>query len=104
MAEGKDWRFLGIQSKNRKEWVLTHLANMFQNVTTIAFYDTLAPEATKYCVDETQLTTIACTLDCVFKLAQLKKDEIATGDTMMQTLVNIILFDCPDDENIDSEA
>lgn len=26
-AEDKDWRFIGIQSKNRKEWVLTNLAN-----------------------------------------------------------------------------
>lgn len=26
--DGKTWKFLGIQSKNRKEWVLLHLANM----------------------------------------------------------------------------
>ena len=26
-AEGKEWKFLGIQSKNRKEWNLLHLAN-----------------------------------------------------------------------------
>ena len=29
MAEGMPWRFLGIQSKNRKEWFLLHLANMY---------------------------------------------------------------------------
>ena len=27
-AEDREWRFIGIQSKNRKEWVLTNLANM----------------------------------------------------------------------------
>jgi hypothetical protein len=27
-AEGKKWRFLGIQSKNREEWNLTNWANM----------------------------------------------------------------------------
>jgi long-subunit acyl-CoA synthetase (AMP-forming) len=47
-AEGKDWRFMGIQSKNRKEWVLTNLANMHQKVTSVALYDTLGPEATRF--------------------------------------------------------
>lgn len=28
-AEGRPWRFIGIQSKNRKEWYLTHIADMF---------------------------------------------------------------------------
>jgi long-subunit acyl-CoA synthetase (AMP-forming) len=65
---------------------------MFQRVTTVAFYDTLGPEATKYCVDQTQVTTIACTIDCVTKLAQLKKDEAGTGVDKMRTLDNIIVF------------
>jgi long-chain acyl-CoA synthetase len=69
MTEGQDWRFMGIQSKNRKEWALTHLAGMFRRVTTVAFYDTLGPEATKFCVNQTQVSTIACTIDCATKLA-----------------------------------
>ena len=40
-AEGAPWRFLGIQSKNRREWVITNIANMHQGITTVAFYDTL---------------------------------------------------------------
>ena len=47
-AEGTVWKFLGIQSKNRKEWFLTHIANMHQSVATVAFYDTLGPQATKF--------------------------------------------------------
>ena len=27
-AEGETWKFMGIQAKNRKEWVYVHLANM----------------------------------------------------------------------------
>ena len=27
-AEGTKWRFIGIQSKNCKEWIISHLANM----------------------------------------------------------------------------
>jgi long-subunit acyl-CoA synthetase (AMP-forming) len=41
VAEGIPWRFLGIQSKNRKEWFLLHLANMYIGATTCALYDTL---------------------------------------------------------------
>lgn len=47
-AEGKTWRFMGIQSKNRKEWVITNIAGMFQKLTTVALYDTLGPDATYF--------------------------------------------------------
>jgi long-subunit acyl-CoA synthetase (AMP-forming) len=39
-CEGKTWRTLGIQSKNRKEWCLLNLGNMRQKITTVALYDT----------------------------------------------------------------
>lgn len=54
-AEGKKWRFLGIQSKNRKEWAIIHLSNMYNNTTTIALYDTLGVGASRYILDQTQL-------------------------------------------------
>ena len=50
-AEGRKWRFLGIQSKNRKEWGITHLSNMYMKSTTIALYDTLGADALKYVVN-----------------------------------------------------
>ena len=49
--EGKQWRFIGIQSKNRTEWVLNHWGNMLIGVTTVALYDTLGHDAFKYIVD-----------------------------------------------------
>jgi len=52
-AEGKKWRFIGCQAKNRKEWFLTYLGGMFQNITLVAMYDTLSPEAMKFMVDQT---------------------------------------------------
>jgi long-chain acyl-CoA synthetase len=44
---------MGIQSKNRKEWVLTHTADIHQSITTVALYDTLGPEATIFVLDQT---------------------------------------------------
>ena len=89
--DGKEWKFMGIQSKNKKEWNLTNFANMHRRVTTIALYDTLGPDATKFVVDQTQLTTIACTTDCVGKLCDLKKADGEDGK--MKTLHNLITFD-----------
>ena len=50
-GEGKKWRFLGIQSKNRREWFLLHLANMWAGATTVALYDTLGQDAMRYVID-----------------------------------------------------
>lgn len=60
-AEGKIWKFIGIQAKNRKEWNLIHLANMHNGTTTVGLYDTLGEEASKYIIDQTEMITIACT-------------------------------------------
>lgn len=40
-GEGRMWRMLGIQSKNRLEWNLCHIGNYMSGGTTIALYDTL---------------------------------------------------------------
>jgi long-subunit acyl-CoA synthetase (AMP-forming) len=40
-GEGRSWKMLGIQSKNRLEWNLCHMGNYLAGGTTIALYDTL---------------------------------------------------------------
>ena len=50
-VEGKTWRTLGLQSKNRKEWCLINLGNMRMKITSVALYDTQGKEAQKYIVD-----------------------------------------------------
>lgn len=89
-AEGTTYKFLGIQSKNRAEWYLTHLANMHNKTTTVAFYDTLGPEAARYICDQTELTTIACSGDLVEKLCKLKKED---PKGQMTKVVNMISFE-----------
>ena len=74
-AEGKKWRFLAIQSKNRKEWNIAHLANMHIGATTVALYDTLGEEGLKFIMNQTELTTIACSGDQVAKISQRKLDD-----------------------------
>jgi len=74
-GEGTKWRFIGIQSKNRKEWGIAHLANMFIKTTTIALYDTLGPDALKYVINQTEMTTIVCQGDLIKSLIKLKLDD-----------------------------
>jgi long-subunit acyl-CoA synthetase (AMP-forming) len=94
-GEGKTWRFIGLQSKNRAEWYTTHLANMFIGATTIAFYDTLGDHAQRYIVKQTQVATIFCAGDIVAKLAHLKEIDVSESEDerKMDTLKTIVSFD-----------
>jgi len=72
-AEGTTYRFIGIQSKNRAEWAVQHVANMHMGVTTVALYDTLGAEASRYVIDQTEMTTILCSDDLVEKILAIKQ-------------------------------
>jgi len=91
---------MGIQAKNRTEWALTHIANMFQKATTIAFYDTLGPDATKYIIDQTKVTTMSVSSDYVKILSKLKVEDTESGTNLMESLVNLVSFekDVSDDD------
>lgn len=52
---------------------------MHQVVTTVAFYDTLGPDASRFVLDQTELTTMAVSIDYVSKLAKMKIEDNA-GD------------------------
>ena len=52
-AEGRSWNFMGIYAKNRPEWVLTDLASATLGGVTIAFYDTLGPQAIEFVIKQT---------------------------------------------------
>lgn len=84
--EGRPWKFMGIQAKNRKEWQYTNLSGMYQNVCSIAFYDTLGTEATRFMCNQTQLTTIAMALDQVDKFAKLKSSDMTMETVKMATV------------------
>ena len=91
--DGKNFRFLGIQAKNRKEWGIAHIGNFHSGTTTIALYDTLGEEASKYVIDQTELITVALSGDLAAKMVKLKREATAANDTRMARLVNLIIFD-----------
>jgi long-chain acyl-CoA synthetase len=92
-AEDKEWRFIAIQSKNRKEWNLTNLANMHQNITTVSLYDTLGVDATKFIVNQTELTTMIVSNDYISKIIKMKAEDDAAEAPKLFRLKNIVGFE-----------
>jgi long-chain acyl-CoA synthetase len=100
-SEDKDWRFIGIQSKNRKEWNLTSVANMYQKITTIALYDTLGVDALRYILNQTKLITMVVSNDFVEKLVKIKVNDNLEDEPKMFRLKNIISFESVSDAQKD---
>jgi long-subunit acyl-CoA synthetase (AMP-forming) len=48
---------------------------MHVGATTIALYDTLGADQTRFIIDQTGLTTMTCSFEYVKKLSQLKAEE-----------------------------
>ena len=52
-GEGKKWRFVGMMSQNRAEWVKILLASMHYNTTTVGFYDAMSHDQVNYILNQT---------------------------------------------------
>lgn len=89
-AEDRSWRFMGIQAKNRAEWAITSFAGMHQKTTIIGMYDTLGPDAVRFIVNQTKMTSIAIAPEYIKKLCQIKLDD---QDGKMSTLANLVVFE-----------
>jgi len=49
-GDKRKFKFMGIYSKNREEWVMTDVAGIMNTVVTVAFYDTLGPAAVEFVI------------------------------------------------------
>jgi long-chain acyl-CoA synthetase len=86
------FRFLGIYSRNKKEWLLSFLGAMKDSITIVTIYETLGDLAIEYILEQTQLTTV------VIELKALKTIlELATKKKIFN-LKNLIVIEKEDDE------
>jgi len=92
-GEGQMWRFIGIQSKNRKEWSIAHLANMFIKTTTVSLYDTLGADTLKYVINQTEMSTIVCQGDLIKSLIHLKLEDSKSPEPKISQFANIVSMD-----------
>lgn len=92
--DGK-FKFLGIYSKNREEWIIADLACHYDSITVVTFYDTLGENTIEYILEQTNLTTILMESKALKNIIKLK-EENKSGK-----LENIILLDVEDESKID---
>lgn len=94
-GEGRQWRFIGLQSKNRREWGIAHIGNFYNTTTSVALYDTLGEEATRYVIQQTGLTTICTQGSLVDKTIDMKVNDakLAPEDQKLATFANVVSFD-----------
>ena len=76
-GEGKMWRFLGIWSKNRWEWVCGLIGCMYYSATTVGFFDAMGQEQVDYILNQTEMVTILCSEQYLQKVIVMKKAGLA---------------------------
>ena len=85
--QDRDFQFIGIFAKNREEWVVTDLACIFNNITSVPFYDTLGVNSVEFIINQAQLKCIWWTSDKIKLLTKLKKSN------KIDSLETLILYD-----------
>ena len=61
------FRFLGIYSRNKKEWLLSYLGAMRDSITIVTIYETLGDKSIEFILEQSQVITI------VIEIKALKK-------------------------------
>lgn len=77
------------------------MGNYMSGGTTIALYDTLGPDATKFVVSQTQLATIVCSKDLIENMVKLKQED---QENKMGSLTSIVSFESDVDQALLTQA
>ena len=86
-----DFKFLGIYSKNRIEWIVAYLGSHANSATVVTIYDTLGEKAMEFIFKQTELETILIEACCLKKIAKLIKEK------KTNKLKNLIVVDSEDE-------
>lgn len=87
------FRFLGIYSRNKKEWLLSYLGAMRDSITIVTIYETLGDKAVEFILEQSQVTTIVIEIKAIKKIYELAK----RNKTFK--LKNLLVIDKEDDED-----
>ena len=71
------FKFCGIWSKNRWEWITTLLACMHYKITVVGFYDAMGTSSVEFILNQTEMTSIICSGEYIEKIVNMKKDGMA---------------------------
>ena len=71
--DDSSFRFLGIYSRNKKEWLLSYLGAMRDSITIVTIYDTLGDKAVEFILEQSQVTTVVIEVKALKKIYELAK-------------------------------
>ena len=86
------FRFLGIYSRNKKEWLLSYLGAMRDSITIVTIYDTLGDKAIEFILEQTQITSLVVEIKALKKIYELAQKNKTFH------LKNLIIIEKEDDE------
>ena len=89
------FKFYGIYSRNREEWMVSDIASHMNSISLVTFYDTLGDSTIEFILSETNLTTIGMESDGLKKINKLKEQN------KVSNLQNLILFDNDNPQEIE---
>ena len=90
------YKFFGIYSKNREEWVVADLGCQKNSITIVTIYDTLGVQAIEFIFNQTLLTSILMESKTLNKIISLKKEN------KVGHLQNIIVLPCENDDEMEA--
>lgn len=93
-SNGDTFKFLGIYSKNREEWINAYLACCKNSITVVTVYDTLGLHAVEFIFKQTEMQTILMESVSLNKILELKKQN------KIGKLRNLIILPCDNDTNM----
>ena len=86
-----DFKFMGIYSRNRYQWIIAYLGSHCNSVTPVPIYDTLGEQAIEHILKQTKLKTIVIEPKGFKKIIKLIKEKKASN------LSNLITIEEEDD-------
>ena len=90
--DDNSYRFLGIYSRNKIEWLLSYLGAMRDSITIVTIYDTLGDAAIEFILEQSQITTLLVEIKVLKKIY-----EFAKKNKTFQ-IKNLIIIEKEDDE------
>eukprot|EP00922_Rhytidocystis_sp_ex-Travisia-forbesii_P038844 GHVS01057868.1.p1 GENE.GHVS01057868.1~~GHVS01057868.1.p1 ORF type:complete len:564 (-),score=43.40 GHVS01057868.1:151-1842(-) len=89
------FRFLGVFSKNRKEWAMCEQACNAFNLALVPLYDTLGVEACRYILQQTGMRCVVASDACADTLLDMLAEEGATSTSSygQVRLTHIVLME-----------
>ena len=90
--ENKKYKFLGIYSRNREEWVSSYIGCQLNSIIVVTLYDTLGMNAIEFILNQTELNTILIESLNLKKLLNLKQEK------KIEKVNTLIILPCADDK------